>query len=332
MIAVVVLVIAVLVVVAIVWVRVATARSESKSVETYEHALDVLGEVAKRTESTGFRMLPHEEAGRPHVGRSVDETGLETPLTREGTSPPSEQNPLSSSPLPPAGAPKFRVSDPYPLREPPRRISTRLPVEPPHFDEQLGEEPEAVPEPERHVVPGFGVRTRAVSATYRHRQVMGRRVATGLTAVVAVVALVVGGLYLAGSGKHHSAGATTTTSVRSNGGKTKNSTTTTTAPTTLKPTTGSSEVVFTVPWSKYTVIFKATGAECWVGVRQSANGAWLVAQTVAAGQSVTYSGSGTTVITLGAPAHISITVNGRVAELPSNVTVAYTVYLEPSAT
>ena len=80
MIALVVVVLAVLVVTAIVWARVVSARSATKSVETYERALGVLGEVSKRTESTGFRILPHEETGRPHVGRRVDEAGEGAPF------------------------------------------------------------------------------------------------------------------------------------------------------------------------------------------------------------------------------------------------------------
>ena len=54
---VVVAVLAVLVVAAIIWARVVSARSATKSVETYERALGVLGQVSKRTESTGFRIL-----------------------------------------------------------------------------------------------------------------------------------------------------------------------------------------------------------------------------------------------------------------------------------
>ena len=75
MIVVVIVVLAVLVIAAIVWARVSASRSEHKSVETYEHALGVLGEVSKRTESTGFRILPHEETGRPHVGKRIDPAG-----------------------------------------------------------------------------------------------------------------------------------------------------------------------------------------------------------------------------------------------------------------
>ena len=100
MIALVIVVLAVLVVAAIVWTRVASARSAAKSVETYERALGALGEVSKRTESTGFRILPHEETGRPHVGRPIDATGGEVPTARSDARMPG-QGPLSS---PTAGA------------------------------------------------------------------------------------------------------------------------------------------------------------------------------------------------------------------------------------
>lgn len=126
---VVVVVLVVLVVGAIVWARVAAARSESRSVESYEHALDVLGEVSKRTESTGLRVLPHEETGRPHVRTQGDGDEDEASSQRQapGPTPPGPVpgpaagpvpgpavGPVPGQPprLPPAGPPKLRFSRP----------------------------------------------------------------------------------------------------------------------------------------------------------------------------------------------------------------------------
>ena len=129
--AIVVVVLAVLVVTAIVWARVTSARSATKSVETYERALGVLGEVSKRTESTGFRILPHEETGRPHVGRRIDETGGEAPAARSAVRLPGKGQ-LASSRLPPAGEPKLRLSAP-----------NRMPGHGPVADHQDGVDQEA---------------------------------------------------------------------------------------------------------------------------------------------------------------------------------------------
>ena len=87
-----------LVIGAIVWARVASARSTTRSVDTYEHALDVLGEVSKRTEPTGFRILPHEETGQPHV-RTSGRDSHQAPVTPPA---PSSGRPRITPP-PPAG-------------------------------------------------------------------------------------------------------------------------------------------------------------------------------------------------------------------------------------
>jgi hypothetical protein len=69
-----------------------------------------------------------------------------------------------------------------------------------------------------------------------------------------------------------------------------------------------------------------------VGVEQNASGPWLFSETLDAGQSASYKGSGTLIVRLGAPVHISVTVNGLTAELPSGVTQAYSFDLTPAAT
>ena len=347
MIAVVIIVLAVLVVAAIVWARVSAARSENRSVETYEHALGVLGEVSKRTEHHGFRILSHEETGRPHVGRRIDPAGGETTEEREDAGM-RAQGQLVSRRLPPAGEPKLRVSRPAGAAGAP------APGEDEAAQVHAGDEAATG---ETGAPPGAGAPARVSPApprspapsprpgVYRsefdrRRQVLARRAATGLAAAAAVVAVIVAALYLSGGGNgHHGAtGSSTTTTLKRGGGQTTTSTsqggrttTTTTLSNALRPTS-TSPLSFTVPTRDYTMVFQASGGRCWVGIEHATTGPWLFAQTMAAGQSATFKGSGKLVVTLGAPAHFSLTVNGLVAELPRGVTQVYSFYLTPPAT
>jgi len=330
-------VLAVLVIAAIIWARVSAARSENKSVETYEHALDVLGEVSKRTESTGFRILPHDETGRPHVGKRIDPTGEEA---TEGGSEvrPRSQGALASRRLPPAGEPKLRFSEPtHPGRARPGEDEGTA------DDEVAGAAPAVAGAgtylgSARSLLPGTvhgQPRVTYESAAERHRQVMARRAATGVAAAVAIAAVIVAAVYLSsgGTGGHAGLPSTTTTLRHSGGDGTTTSTaphktTATTLPTSLKPTS-LSPVTFTVPSRSYTLAFQATGGPCWVGIETSIAGPWLFSETLSTGQSATYKGSGTLQVRLGAPAYFYLTVNGLKVELPS-LTQAYSFDLVPT--
>ncbi|MGD0982440.1 MAG: RodZ domain-containing protein [Acidimicrobiales bacterium] len=335
MIALVIVVLAVLVVAAIVWARIVSGRSATKSVETYERALGVLGEVSKRTESTGFRILPHEETGHPHVGRRIDEAGGEVPPARRSARMPG-QGQLSSSRLPPAGEPKLRLSVPNrTVGVTPKGHEKRDGEE---DDVTLGEASEVGAHPgsthPRARLPGTAearARPEAYrSSAERHRQVMVRRATTGVVAAAAVVAVVAAVISLSGGAGPHEA--TTTTTLRHGGGARTTTTTTTTLQTTLQPTSVSgSNIAFTVPSSSYTLAFQATGGRCWVGIEHTTAGPWLFAETLSAGQSATYTGSGALVMTLGAPEYIGLTVNGLVAELPRSITQPFNVELNPAS-
>ncbi|MGO9962902.1 MAG: RodZ domain-containing protein [Acidimicrobiales bacterium] len=330
MIALVIVVLVVLVVAAIVWARVASGRSATKSVETYERALGVLGEVSKRTESTGFRILPHEETGRPHVGRRTDGSGGEASSAR-GDVRTSGQGQLASSRLPPAGEPKLRFSAPG-----------RAGAVPPAgqeagADEETGAPPAAGARsrpPLARTRTGTAADARARGEAYRssadrHHQIMVRRAATGAAAAVAVAAVVGAAVSLSGGGGRHPT-VTTTTVRHGGGGQTTTSTTATTLQTTLQPTSvSSSNIAFPVPSGSYTLAFQASGGKCWVGIEHSSAGPWLFAETLSAGQSATYQGSGALVMTLGAPEYIGLTVNGLVAELPRSISQPYNVELTP---
>jgi hypothetical protein len=335
--ALVIVVLAVLVVAAIVWARVVSARSATKSVETYERALGVLGEVSKRTESTGFRILPHEETGRPHVGRRIDEAGGEAPVAQRDARSPG-QGQLASSRLPPAGVPKLRFSGP---NRPPGRgpAADQQTGGPEHDDQEAPAPPDASARARathaRARVPN-AAEARARGEAYkspadRHRQVLVRRAATGATAAVAIAAVVAAAISLSGGGGRHATPPTSTTRI-GGGGHATSTTTTTTLPTSLEPTSvSSSNVAFTVPSGNYTLAFQAAGGACWVGIEHTTAGPWLFAETLSAGQSATYKGSGALVMTLGAPGYIGLTVNGLVADLPKGVGRPYNVELTPAA-
>ncbi len=343
MIVIVIGVLAALVVAALVWARIASARSESRSVETYEHALDVLGEVSKRTESAAFRILPHEETGRPHVGRPLEERGDVPPPRRPGARP-SSPGPLASQRLPPAGQPKFRFSQPgrpgggetagaQPTGDAGHEAAER--------GSQVGPAGGAGAE-ERSTPVRRGRLTTGAPASrggahqpsfHRRRQVMTRRVATGGAGAVAVAAVAVAAILLSG-GRGHPPKTTSTTLHRSTGGSTTTTTlrTTTTIPTSIKPTSvTSSDVSFAVPSGKYTLSFQAVGGACWVGIEQTTAGPWLFSQTLNSGQSATYKGSGSLVVRLGAPVHIGLDVNGLVAKLPNGYSQPFNVDLAPSS-
>ncbi len=333
MIVIVLAVLAVLVVGAVVWARISASRSENRSVETYEHALGVLGEVSKRTESTGFRILPHDETGRPHVGPPIDEGGTQAPSGHAGNqvTPATKPGPLVSPRLPPAGPPKLRFSDPgHPGASGPA---------PDHTDE-LGGDPHAggYDQPPGAAADGrsssaglrtpSGLRARP-SAARRHREVMARRAATGVAAAIALAAVALAAISLSGGGTHKKAGGTTTTTLRHTGGSPSSTTVTaTTAPTSLKPTSvTATDVSFTAPSGHYTLAFQASGGACWVGIEQSTAGPWLFEQTLTDGQSTTYKGSGSLVVRLGAPGYMLLQLNGLPVELPSGVTETYNVDL-----
>jgi len=343
----VIVVLAVLVAAAIVWARVDAARSAHKSVETYERGIGALGQISRRTQSTGFRVLPHEEAGRPHVGRRIDQAGGEAPAERENVRLPGRGR-LAPSRLPPAGEPKLRFSGPG-------RPPESAPAASPHAGDRAGDqerddrETGAMRGAPSAAAPGVAAQARlahargrvprtggagARGAPYqspadRRRQVMARRVATGATAGAAVVAVALAAFFLSGGGGRHPTTSTTTTISRGGG---RTTTTATTFPTTLKPTSVSpTNVAFTVPSGDYSLAFQTTGGRCWVGIEHTGAGPWLFAETLSSGQTATYEGSGALVITLGAPAYVAFTVNGLVAELPSGVTRPYSVELTPTS-
>jgi hypothetical protein len=80
------------------WARFSGSRSEQQSVESYERALDILGDVSKRTApSHAVRIIPPDEVARSHVRQtehpdagfpSAAVTSTNTPMPRIKLEPP----------------------------------------------------------------------------------------------------------------------------------------------------------------------------------------------------------------------------------------------------
>ena len=369
--AIVVAALVVVVIGAIVWARVGSARSATKSVDTYEHALDVLGEVSKRTtEPTGFRILPHEETGRPHVrtaGHAVDDDHTET-----GAPPPTVGRPRIVPPAP-AGLPKFSVEPASARLRAPTDDST-VPV-PAFVDDSMPpEEAEAAAAAEAEALAmaaaggdevGSGAEAAAegapagaslaegapagasaagpeqAPAPRRHsarrqdpdevaRQQRVRRVSTAVAGAVALVAIV--GVVLISTGGGGGKAGTTTTTTSHHGSTTTSSSTTTTQPPALQPTTDSAgNVAYAVPVGDFTVAFQATGGSSWIGIQQAASGPYLADSTVADGQVYDYKATGPIIVTMGAPGVIAMKMNGITVQPPAGGTFPSVVVFTPAS-
>jgi hypothetical protein len=158
-----------------------------------------------------------------------------------------------------------------------------------------------------------------------------------VAAAVVVGAIAVGGWQLA-SHKGPPSGSTpptttpttnptrsTTAPGRRSTGTTSTTTTTVPTPTTLQPTsTTATLVTYLAPAGSYTVTFKATTGECWLGAQSQVNTtAYLKMWTLMPGETASYSASGPLVVKIGAPKAISVEVDGRPLTLPASNIDAY---------
>ena len=322
-----------IVIVVIVAARVHAARSERHSVETYGHGLAALGDVAKRSgSSASVRVLPREEVARAHVRTGV---------------PPGQAGPDSGGPStapggdgrPPAGgggAGARRPSGP-----PPRRPVVSIPL--PEGDlsfEDRGEEwggtgksalrqpGEGATEADSRssarppVMPAAADGSRwLVSPGALRRPGPVRKTTVAAAAVLliltaGVLLAVMGGTRAARSGAkapHHrpSSASTSTTAV-----------TTTTAPLVRPISTSGDDGTFKVPPGHYILAFTTTNSACWVGIETGlGSGSFFWDETVQAGSSASFRGSGPLAVVLGAPEYLSsVTLNGVPVEIPKGIT------------
>lgn len=304
------------------WSRLGSARSEKRSVDSYGHALGVLGDVARRGDRpAGVPEVSHDESGKAHV-RTPDASG-DSPPSKTPPAPPHDR-PVISIPAP---AEPLRFGETGPM-EP------VAPVVPVASVESLGLPPAGEAE-EVEAEAGEAEEVEAGAPEGDGRQGDGERrgrlvlAAGGAAAAVVAVALV--GWALASSPAHKSSApprhplAPTSTTVAG-------STTTTTVPKQLVPvSTSTTAVDFSLPASSYSLSFATTGTSpCWVGVESGPNGPWLWMTTVVPGQAATYQASGPTVVRLGAPTGMTVKVNGVPAKLPG-YSLPYNVVFTPGS-
>lgn len=387
----------VVVILVVVWLRFSAARSDRRSMETYGHALGVLGDVAKRTgPSPSVRVLPRGEPGRAHVRASASD-GPSTPPSSGRPSGAGTSDSLATDPprgrIGGAGArPANAGATPTGAGATPtgagaaggfsvrayRQPSASIPV-PEHevsFDD-IGEEWAGAARPvlresadrlasrdradraERSqgagagpdltdlggeggtaapvVEPSIGeaepmlepvVIQQSISPDELRRQATVRRLATGSFAVIAVIAIVAASIQLSGNppakpktapnGGHH---ATPTT---------RPPPTTAVTPTTVKPavveplSTSGNEVTFQAPSGHFLLTFSAITGPCYVAVETGiGTGDYLWSGLVQPGTPATYKGTGSFVLALGAPAYMSVSMNGVPLRIPAGVADDY---------
>lgn len=291
------------------WSRLSSSRSDKRSMESYGHALDVLGDVARRSDrSAAVRPLSPEETAKPHVLTDVAAPG-DSPRADPRTPPTTS---ISAA----GGALSFG--------EPPAReeraaafVEDGTAVVPtPQLDAVSAPRSGPAPRPEMAVRESAGSHRRRLVPPAR-----GRAVAAGAAAAVAVLVLALLGLRLVGQSAHRAAAppvSRASSQEAHTSGPPASSTTSTTRPKTLVPTSSSSSVVaFDLSSASYVLTFADSGTSgCWVGIQANAGGPWLWMTTLSPGQSATYRANGPTVVRLGAPKYVGVQVNGVPAELP----------------
>jgi hypothetical protein len=326
--------------IAVVWSRVGGVRSERRSMREYHRALDVLGDVSRRSEAAArIRPVRPEEVERGHV-----RTEPPLPGTRPTLKGPARAEPPAPQPV---AVPRPRLeevpatfeddSDAF-ERAREEELRETVVAAGPRTQIVSAESPRdsGPPSPARGPVPGEQPVPLAKRPSRRgdvRRPPRDRRAVPGAAAaavVVVGVVLVVLRLSAAGSpprsdapsqgtrgsglhGSHHRQGsgppAPTGSTVPS-----------TTVPSQLVPvSTSPTDVAFVAPQGTYEILLSDTGGTCWVGIQQSTNGPWIWQETLYSGQSATYRATGPLVIRIGAPKYLGVKVNGLPARLPGFV-------------
>jgi hypothetical protein len=181
-------------------------------------------------------------------------------------------------------------------------------------------------------VPVTTARSQPVSPDELRRQAAVRRLATGAFATLAVIAIIVASIELAGSpttsakgttkGTDHPKAVATTTTTRP-------APSTTLKPAAVKPvSTSGNEVTFDAPSGHYVITFSTSSGPCYLGVETGlGTGDYLWSDTVPAGSSASYKASGSVVVNVGAPAYLSASLNGVPVSIPKGVTDDYLAFV-----
>jgi Domain of unknown function (DUF4115) len=299
------------------WHRIASERAERRSVESYERALDLLGDVTKRSDASApVQVLGKDEVARPHVRPAR----ANAPAREARAGPRAGVRPIVPPPVLRTNGPLVFGDDDLvgpratentpsaPVARPPAAAALHPPVAP--------SAPAPPDDHEGEPFTGASHRAPRGTSTAGHRT---RRIEAGAALVVVLGAVVVGVTLVsghspppAGSGTTHNrtSGSTTTTIAHS-------TTTTLTPSGELAPTSVSSTVVtFTLSSSAPYQLGFVTSGVAWVGIESSSKGPYLWMKTLGAGETSTYSASGPVVVRLGAPGYLTLSLNGTPVELP----------------
>ena len=164
-------------------------------------------------------------------------------------------------------------------------------------------------------LPTYRRRSRDTSiARMSHRP---RRLGAPIAAAVAVIILVTG-LAIAGAHSRNPHTTTSTTIRKGHKGKVGPTTTTTTVPPTFAPSSASTDATYTLPFSSYTVIFKATTGQCYIQVTNSA-GQTPYAAVLNPGQTKQIVLTGTSKVQLGAPSSVMIQIDKTPVTFPNPI-------------
>jgi len=270
-------------------------RDEIHSIDNYRHALDTLQEMRGPT-GTSIRILSDDE---------VRELRKPTPM------PVIRSDATTTVPPripPPAESTDGMVFDELASPGPPGTPGAPL--------GQGGGEPEDIDHHRglhHHEDPHW-----AIGRMDNRRPVQNREIKAALGALVVLVVLVIAGIAIGRSdkGNHHQATTTThhvTTTTKAP------ATTTTLAPSAFAPEPGAtaSAATYQVPGASYTVTVTPTSGACWTIATDGSN-SQIFAGTIAAGSPQQIKGASGMSISLGAPAGVSVKVNGIPVTFPTS--------------
>ena len=266
-------------------------RDEIHSIDSYRNALDTLQEMRGAPGSASIRVLAPEEQEslRQPPPQSTIKTGVvDSPL--EVTPPPDVVSP-------PPGAVDGMV-----------------------FNDDVSELGRSTPAPESEPTRGHENPSWAIGRMEGRPRVQGRQLLVAGVAVVVVVLLVVVGVAI---GTKHSASHAATTQHSSTTvahhpkHPVPSTTTTTAAPTTFAPENATAtSATYAMVSNRFAVTITATQGACWT-VATDAAGKQVFAGSIAPGTPQVIKSRGTLVVTLGAPANVSVSVGGTPVTFPS---------------
>lgn len=355
----------VLVAIAFAWFRAASDRRNRRSMRRYGSALDRLGDVSRRSDAVAPVQLPSKDAiARPHFGLEPSasewvepEATILQPIVKLSPNPPvgradipvfddvvdeADASARASTDMGTAAALARMVArsrsaheasgSPVPPRHPDDAESVRLRRLAPaslHFSDLDAD----LADDERELSSGehlgqSGPRRGRLPVVAPPAQVQRRRRVVVLT--TAAVVLCGAGIAAATQFGGSPSSSSTSTTVAS-GSSGHHAVTSTSTPDVLRPVSATTAlVVYNVPTRSYVVRFSATGA-CWLGSQRSDTGPYLWMDTLSTGQTTTYSATGTRIIRLGAPAVVTLSVNGIPVVLPTNNVLSYKLELHAPA-